>query len=75
MDEEKIMSSNDLPEYFDAVLNIRFTTEELIRGLAEDGIENPDLDDILIAIDARLYNEFKSSKRDFSVFDPRGEEY
>ena len=75
MDEEKIMSSNDLTEYFDAVLNIRFTTEELIRSLADDGIENPDLDDILIAIDARLYNEFKSSKRDFSVFDPSGEEY
>jgi hypothetical protein len=74
MDKENMMK-NDLPEYFDAVLNIRFTTEELIKILAEDGIENPDLDDILIAIDARLYNEFKSSKRDFSVFGPSGEEY
>jgi len=69
------MEANDLPEYFDAVLSIRFVTENIVKSLIEDGIENPDIDDVLSVIDSHLYSDFKRSNSMFSVFDDNGEEY
>lgn len=69
------MEANDLPEYFDAVLSIRFVTENIVKSLIEDGIENPDIDDVLSVIDSQLYSDFKRSNSMFSVFDDNGEEY
>lgn len=63
-----------MPEYFDAVLTIRFTTEDIVKDLISKGIENPDIDDILIDIDNRLYNmDFRN--KDFNVYDSNHEEY
>jgi len=69
------MEANGLPEYFDAVLSVRFVTEDIVKMLIEDGIESPDLDDVFSVIDARLYRDYKNSPGDFSLFDDKGEEY
>lgn len=70
------MAVNDLPEYFDAVMSIRFDTEELINGqLDSEAKENPTIDDLLIAIDSLLYKQFGHNGRTFAVYDNNGEEY
>jgi hypothetical protein len=70
------MEADGLPEYFDAVLSIRFLTEEIINGqLDDEAKKNPTIDDILIAIDGLLYRDYKNSPGDFSLFDDKGEEY
>jgi hypothetical protein len=72
---EVIMSEKDMPEYFDAVLSVRYVTEDIVRELVASGNENPDLDDVLIHIDNLLHTEFRSTSRTFSLFDSSGEEY
>jgi hypothetical protein len=66
--------TDEMPEYFDAVLTIRFMTEDIVKDLISKGIENPDIDDIVIDIDNRLYNtDFRN--KDFNVYDSNHEEY
>lgn len=69
------MEANGLPEYFDAVLSVRFDTEDLVESLVRSGIENPNIDDVLTAIDEILYKDYKNSPGNFSLFDSNGEEY
>lgn len=70
------MEANDLPEYFDAVLSIRFDTEDLINvHIADEAKDNPTVDDLLIAIDSLLYQDFGRQGRLFTVYDDNEEEY
>ena len=68
---------NNVADWYDAVLRIRFDSDELIEALRErDGIDDPSVDDILIEIDGRLVEMFGSQfPSEFVVFDSNGEEW
>jgi hypothetical protein len=66
----------ELPRWFDAVLSIRFDTDELVEFIRDkEGIVDVTIDDLLIEVDGRLYQEFGRSNRNFVVCDDSGEEY
>lgn len=67
---------NNVADWYDAVLRIRFDSEELIESLSDRGVDNPTVDDILIEIDGRLVDIFGIHfPSEFVVFDSNGEEW
>lgn len=67
---------NYIPDWFDAILRIRYNSDVLIEELQNDGIENVTIDDIMIAIDRRLTDLYgHHASREFVVFDSDGEEW
>jgi len=70
------MEDNYIPDWFDAILRIRYNSDVLIEELQKDGIENVTIDDIMIAIDRKLTDLYgHRSSREFVVFDSDGEEW
>ena len=68
--------SEEFPRWFNASLSIRFDTDEILEFLRdEECIADVTIDDLLIEIDDRLYQEFGRSTRNFVVSDDSGEEY
>jgi len=68
--------SEEFPRWFNASLSIRFDTDEIVKFLRdEECIADVTIDDLLIEIDDRLYQEFGRSTRNFVVSDDSGEEY
>ena len=71
-----VVMSEEFPRWFNASLSIRFDTDELVKFLRdEECIADVTIDDLLIEIDDRLYQEFGRSTRNFVVSDDSGEEY
>ena len=68
--------SEQFPRWFNASLSIYFHTDELVEFIRDkEGIVDVTIDDLLIEIDDRLYQEFGRSSRSFVVSDDSGEEY
>lgn len=69
-------SGVEFPRWFDASLSIRFDTDELVEFIRDKReIVDVTIDDLLIEVDDRLYQEFGRSTRNFVVSDDSGEEY
>lgn len=67
---------NYIPDWFDAVLRIRFDSEIIVEELQKyGGIENPTADDVVIAIDEKLNELFgRPLPQQFDLFDSDGNE-
>jgi hypothetical protein len=71
-----VAMSEEFPRWFNASLSIYFHTDELVEFIRDkEGIVDVTIDDLLIEIDDRLYQEFGRSTRNFVVSDDSGEEY
>lgn len=68
--------SEEFPRWFNASLSIRFDTDEILDFLRdEEFIADVTIDDLLIEIDDRLYQQFGRSTKNFVVTDDSGKEY
>jgi len=71
-----VVMSEEFPRWFNASLSIRFDTDEILEFLRdEEFIADVTIDDLLIEIDDRLYQQFGRSTRSFVVTDDSGKEY
>lgn len=67
---------NYIPDWFDAILRIRYNSDVLIEELQKEGIENVTVDDIMSAIDRKLTELYgHRMPSEFVVFDSDGEEW